>query len=250
MRRIRSHLTFANVASAIALFVALSGGTAIALGGSNTVFTDDIANDTQAASGGNPAGGLVAADLRPNSVGSSEVTNESLTTSDIKNSSLGNGDFLTGSVDTRVATNNSLTGNDVADGSIASGDLAPSARGARAYGRVEFNSSLSRSKNVVSVSKPPSTTGVYCITLAAGIDPASAVLVVGPDYSNNGTSTAFDTTSVVEWDASAVTCGSQSLEVRTFVYDGDPLDNNDGTGDTAGGDSLTANDEPFAFVVP
>ena len=42
MRRIRRHLTFANVASAIALFVAISGGTAVALSGSNTVFSDDI----------------------------------------------------------------------------------------------------------------------------------------------------------------------------------------------------------------
>jgi hypothetical protein len=238
MRRFRRHLTFANVASAIALFVALSGGTAVALSGTNTVFTDDIANDTQPAAGGNPAGGLVAADLRPNSVGSSEVTNFSL----------GNGDFLTGSVDTRVATNNSLTGADVADGSIASGDLAPAARGARAYGRVDSSGGLTRSKNVTSVTHP--TSGIYCITLAAGIDPASAVLVVGPDYSNNGTSTAFDTASVVEWDAAANSCASQSLQVRTFVYDGDPLDNNDGTGDTAGGDTLTEDPESFSFVVP
>lgn len=42
MRHIRHHLTFANVASALALFIALSGGTAVALGGSNTVFSDDI----------------------------------------------------------------------------------------------------------------------------------------------------------------------------------------------------------------
>jgi hypothetical protein len=83
MRRIRRHLTFANVASGIALFVALSGGTAVALSGSNTVFTDDIANDTQPAAGGNPAGGLVAADLRAGSVGSSEVANGSLNDEDV-----------------------------------------------------------------------------------------------------------------------------------------------------------------------
>src|SRR5256885_1370548 len=35
MRRTFRHLTFANVASALALFVALSGGTALALSGSN-----------------------------------------------------------------------------------------------------------------------------------------------------------------------------------------------------------------------
>jgi uncharacterized iron-regulated membrane protein len=83
MRRIRRHLTFANVASALALFIAVSGGTAVALSGSNTVFTDDIANDTQPASGGNPAGGLVAADLRPTSVGTSEVANGQLNDEDV-----------------------------------------------------------------------------------------------------------------------------------------------------------------------
>jgi hypothetical protein len=87
MRRIRRHLTFANVASAIALFIAISGGTAVALSGTNTVFTDDVADDTQPASGGNPAGGLVAADLRPNSVGTSEAANNSLTGADIKDRS-------------------------------------------------------------------------------------------------------------------------------------------------------------------
>ena len=97
MRRIRRHLTFANVASAVALFVALGGGTAVALSGSNTVFTDDIANDTQPASGGNPAGGLVAADLRPGSVGSSEVANGSIGGADIASSALPIGRKITSS---------------------------------------------------------------------------------------------------------------------------------------------------------
>jgi hypothetical protein len=112
MGSIRRHLR-SNVVGYIALFFALSTGSAVALGGSNTVFTDDIANDTVPASGGNPAGGLVAADLRPGSVGSSEVANESLTNADIKNFSLGNGDFLTGSVNSRVVTDNELTGTDI-----------------------------------------------------------------------------------------------------------------------------------------
>ena len=60
MRRIRSHLSYANVMVTILAFFVLTGGTAVALSGSNTVFTDDIANDTQPAGGGNPAGGLAA----------------------------------------------------------------------------------------------------------------------------------------------------------------------------------------------
>jgi hypothetical protein len=74
MRRIRrpSHAT---VVAYVALFIAISGGTtAVALSGSNTVFTDDIANDTFN-SQTQGQGGLVAADLRPGSVGTSEIAN-------------------------------------------------------------------------------------------------------------------------------------------------------------------------------
>jgi hypothetical protein len=42
MRRIRRHLTYANVISTLCLFLVLGGGTAVALDGSNTVFSDDI----------------------------------------------------------------------------------------------------------------------------------------------------------------------------------------------------------------
>jgi hypothetical protein len=87
MSRIRSHLSYANVISTLCLFLLLTGGTAVALSGSNTVFTDDIANDNIPASGGNPAGGLVAADLRPGSVGGSEAANNSLTGADIRDKS-------------------------------------------------------------------------------------------------------------------------------------------------------------------
>jgi hypothetical protein len=74
-QRLRSHLTYANVMVTLLAFIVLTGGTAVALSGSNTVFTDDITNDTEPAGGGNPAGGLAAVDLRPNSVGTSEISN-------------------------------------------------------------------------------------------------------------------------------------------------------------------------------
>jgi hypothetical protein len=87
VRRIRDHLTYANLMATIAVFLVLSGGTAVALSGSNTVFSVDIVNDqvnsldvrNDTLSGG----GLAAADLKPGSVGSSEVVNGSLRTSDL-----------------------------------------------------------------------------------------------------------------------------------------------------------------------
>jgi hypothetical protein len=75
MRRIRRHLTFANVASAIALFVAISGGTAVALSGTNTVQSDDLG----------PGAQVKAPDVADNAVNSADVVNESLTGADVKN---------------------------------------------------------------------------------------------------------------------------------------------------------------------
>jgi hypothetical protein len=88
MRRIRSHLTYANVMATIAVFLVLSGGTAVALSGSNTVFSDDIVdNQVYSADVRNDAlggGGLGAVDLKPGSVGSSEVVDSSLTGADVR----------------------------------------------------------------------------------------------------------------------------------------------------------------------
>jgi hypothetical protein len=76
----------AMVIALIALFVSL-GGTAAALSGSNTVFSDDIVdNQVYSADVRNDTltgGGLAAPDLRPGSVGTSEVATNSLNGGDI-----------------------------------------------------------------------------------------------------------------------------------------------------------------------
>jgi hypothetical protein len=74
------------------------------------------------------------------------------------------------------------------------------------------------------------------------------VLVVGPDFAGNSTSPGAADASVVEWD-SVANCGPQSLAVRTFVYDGDGLDNDNGGGNSTG-DNLRASNEASSFVVP
>ena len=77
MRRIRRHLTFANVASAIALFIAISGGTAVALNGTNTVQSDDLG----------PGAQVKAADVAANAINAQRVTDQSLTGYDIRDQS-------------------------------------------------------------------------------------------------------------------------------------------------------------------
>ena len=210
MRRIRRHLTYANVISSLALFIVLTGGTAVALNGSNTVFTDDIANDTQPAGGGNPAGGLAAADLRPNAVGSSEVANST----------------------------------------IGLGDLAPAARGARAYGNVSAGVFLSKSKNVTGVSSPSSgifcITFASNINLAGAVvvvSPDFASTGTSAGSANPAVAQWYS------GSPGGVGCPSGTVPVLTFTYNGDETDDDDGGGNTTG-DNLVSSNQGFSFVVP
>jgi hypothetical protein len=78
MGRIRRHLTFANVASALALFIALGGGTAVALNGSNTVQSDDLG----------PGAQVKAPDVADNAVNGADVAHDSLRGADINEGTL------------------------------------------------------------------------------------------------------------------------------------------------------------------
>ena len=74
-QRIRLRLTYANVMATLAVFLVLSGGTAVALNGSNTVQSDDLG----------PGAQVKAPDVADNAVNSADVVNESLTSADIRN---------------------------------------------------------------------------------------------------------------------------------------------------------------------
>jgi hypothetical protein len=94
---LRSRLTYANVMATVAVFFAL-GGTAVATHETilssdivdNQVFSADVRNDTLA------GGGLAAADLRPNSVGASEVAADSLGEGDLAPDSVGSSEVIDG----------------------------------------------------------------------------------------------------------------------------------------------------------
>jgi hypothetical protein len=137
-QKLRSHLTYANVMATIAVFIALATGGAYAshlvVNSSDVVneslLSEDVKGNVGTATTAAVNGTLTGADIsgqqaRP-PVGQRFVDG-SLTTYDIKNFSLGNGDFLTGSVDTRVATDGSLTGADIKSFSLEGGDLATGA---------------------------------------------------------------------------------------------------------------------------
>jgi trimeric autotransporter adhesin len=211
--RVSAHLRN-NLVGYIALFCFAMGGTAYAThpGGEKTissidiiddeVFSDDVANDTLA------GGGLAAADLRPDSVGTSEVALNSLNSLDLSPNSVGFSEIADNSIRTEdVATNtltsidlasssvgtsevatNSLTGSDIAEASLTG--LDPEAVSPRKYANVTglvgaTGVSLSEvsSKGIAEADVKRVATGTYCFEL--GYVPDSVIGTVQPAASSH-----------------------------------------------------------------
>jgi hypothetical protein len=117
---------------------------------------------------------------------------------------------------------------------------------ARAFGLVNDVGQLSRSTGVTNVDIP--SVGVFCLTLAHGIDPGQTGLVATPDSDDDSTKFGDNVDQAfVEWVSGAEDCPAGDLEVRTGIRtistDGSP----DGDVRTV---STVALDEGFFFVVP
>jgi hypothetical protein len=144
-RRLRRGLTFANVCSCIALFVALGTGGAYA---ANTIGSSDIIDESiqsvdikngevktpDLAAGGVTSGkiadGAVAnADVAAGAVDSNSVLDQSLTSSDLATDSVQATEIADGSIDSGEIVDNSLFAQDLATDSVGSSELAADAVG-------------------------------------------------------------------------------------------------------------------------
>ena len=117
---------------------------------------------------------------------------------------------------------------------------------ARAFGLVSDVGQLSRSTNVTNVDIP--STGVFCLTLAQGIDTGRTGLVATPDSDDDSTKLGDNVDQTfVEWVSGAEDCRAGDLEVRTGIR----TISTDGSPDA---DVRTVTMEPlnegFFFVVP
>jgi hypothetical protein len=115
---------------------------------------------------------------------------------------------------------------------------APGAPGtARAYGVVDHTGAIiaAHSKNVVSVAS--TSPGLWCITLAAGIDPSTSAPVASVDF--NDSATGLDAGVEVRSDAQS-DCGSATqLEIITYTQQV-----------VSGAISNTFAPHGFTFIVP
>jgi collagen triple helix repeat protein len=117
---------------------------------------------------------------------------------------------------------------------------------ARAFGLVNDVGQLSRSTGVTNVDIP--SVGVFCLTLAHGIDTGQTGLVATPDSDDDSTKFGDNVDQTfVEWVSGAEDCRTGDLEVRTGIRsistDGSP----DADVRTITTEPL---DEGFFFVVP
>jgi hypothetical protein len=96
-------------AGLIALFLVLTGGSAYALDGSNTVFSDDIVD-----------GEVKEADVGQGAVASPEVKNDSILPGDVAPNSLTSGRIADGSLTGADVANNSLKGADIDESTLSS----------------------------------------------------------------------------------------------------------------------------------
>jgi hypothetical protein len=122
---ISAHLR-SNIVGYVALFLVLTGGTAYALDGTNTVFSDDIVNGQvktndlgggAVTSGKTEDGSLTGTDLADRTIGGQKVGTETLTGANVNDGSLFGADIA----------NDSLTSSDIGTHAIGSSELDPTA---------------------------------------------------------------------------------------------------------------------------
>lgn len=223
-------------AGLIALFLALTGGVAWAShpGGANTINSADIIN-----------GEVKNNDLAPDSVGGGKIMDGQIKNADInagavKSNSIGDNEVK----DAEIATGAVRT-DEIQNGQVQTEDLADEASGARAWGLMDADGNLLRSKNVSAAFNLAG--GTYCINPGPGIDPDTAVMVVGEDSTTNSTSDALEDVSQAEWNSTPLDCPEETMEVLT--WNGNGSAGTLGATDVGGFDVRLAN-QGFTFVIP
>lgn len=216
MKYFRDRLTYANVVSTLALFLALGGATAYAV---NQL----------------PPKSVGAKQLRPGAVTADKVRKNAITSPKIEALAVKSGKLATGAVKEAKLANASVSAQKLAAGAVTTEKIAPgavmgnqideaslsqvpSANTANLAGFAESanpaafaavdqegNVDTSKSKGGISVS-PGKEAGIYCVSVA-GFSPRGAQ--VTPRYNGSGNLTAYVTI------GGTGSCAAPAVEVQT-----------------------------------
>ena len=223
MKWIRSHLSFANTISLIALFVAL-GGTSLAAVTltKNSVGAKQIKKNAVRASEVK-ANAVGASELRSNSVSGGDIADSGVGGADLSDNSVGAGELSDNSVGTGEVTDDALTATDIA-GSSLEPEIGPDF-----FARVADNGQVQ--PNVAGF--PPQTkgitdanivkgdaaaaTGTYCFDLPAR--PSSAV--VSLDNADAGTNVDKIASVAIDRGEDLGDCPATHNDARVRILDTD-----------------------------
>ncbi len=194
-RAIGDHLR-SNVVGYIAIFLFASGGTAFALAGTNTVFTDDIVNG-EVRTADIQEDAINGNKIHDDSTASRHVVDNTLQSEDVLDGTLTGADVSSNSIDGTDITNETLTTNDLQSDSvqfdeienetIGAADIGPSAIGASEVG----DAVITRAGTAVNVPGGTAENGAYDVSNATAACNAGEELIGGngqwvPDDNSSG----------------------------------------------------------------
>ena len=200
--RIRRRLTFANVTSAAALFVALGGTSYAAITlPSNSVGTSQIRYH-----------GAQNSDLAPDSVRAWQIATDAVGRSEIRPDGVRAWEIAKDAVGPSEIRKNAVGTDELADGSVDLTDLSPAAKTAFTLGRA-------------AVTKAGAAAGGNATSVAAGSTAGSYTVTFGRDVSAcqySATPATVKTDSVDPGARIAVAPGAANtqVDVKTFAADG------------------------------
>jgi hypothetical protein len=226
LARLRRRLTFANVLSASALFVALGGTSYAAI-----TLPDNSVGTSQIRTGGVgksevQTGAIGSAEIRSAAVGKSEIRTGGVGAAELHTDSVRAKEIKDGSVGTAEIAKDAVTADQIKDGSVGLAELDDATRGAISAG--PFHAAVNKAGaaiggNAKTVGK--TATGTYNVDFGTDVSKCTAVATlakVGTDTPDAGVVTVAPGTA------------NTAVVVSTF---------------SSGGATPTAADEPFDIVL-
>jgi hypothetical protein len=219
MQWIRSHLSFANSISLIALFVAL-GGTSLAAVTltKNSVGAKQIKKNAVGVSE-IKKNAVRASELNRNAVGASELRANAVASGEIADNSVGGSEIGDGQVGTT----------DVTDGSLLAGDFAANQLAPQAYARVQADGSLElgappplavpQSKGVDPTDIQKAGVGTYCF---GGLDKPIANALASMDNAGAAATTTEVISVAIQRGNNLNGCDADHQQARVVITDVSP----------------------------
>jgi hypothetical protein len=219
MQWIRSHLSFANSISLIALFVAL-GGTSLAAVTltKNSVGAKQIKKNAVGVSE-IKKNAVRASEVNRNAVGASELRSNAVASADIADNAVGGSEIGDGQVGTT----------DVTDGSLLAGDFAANQLAPQAYARVQADGSLElgappplavpQSKGVDPTDIQKAGVGTYCF---GGLDKPIANALASMDNAGAAATTTEVISVAIQRGNNLNGCDADHQQARVVITDVSP----------------------------